>query len=160
MDNSLQRILDGMIATVRAELIPRLDDEFARGQAYGIIDLLNNLKPRIDWLVTPLYEELQDQVALLQKLTALFASSEIAFPVQAAVPQLASGVTAHAVEQQRNELDVQLSAVIDWLALHRAKLPKAAFEEADAAIKTHMQRALKRDLALTPKPLFGEIAKG
>ena len=160
MDNSLQRILDGMIATVRAELIPRLDDEFARGQAYGVIDLLNNLKPRIDWLVTPLFDELQEQVALLQKLAGLFATAPVAFPVAVAAPQLAAGVTAQAVEQQRNRCDEQLSAVIDWLSAQREVLPKAAFDEADTAIKAHMQRALKRELALTPKPLFGEIAKG
>ena len=72
MNTSLARIIDGMIATVRSEIISRLDDEFARGQAYGVVDLLNNLKPRIDWLVTPLYEEVADQQALLERLaTAL-----------------------------------------------------------------------------------------
>jgi hypothetical protein len=33
-------------------------------------------------------------------------------------------------------------------------------QEAEAEIKAHLQRQLKRELSLTPKPLFGEISKG
>jgi hypothetical protein len=38
-----------MCATLRTEVLPRLDDEFARGQVYGVINLLNTFKARADW---------------------------------------------------------------------------------------------------------------
>ena len=41
MNNSFVRLIDGMCATLRAEVLARLDDEFARGQVFGVISLLN-----------------------------------------------------------------------------------------------------------------------
>jgi hypothetical protein len=163
VNNSLNRLIDGMIAQLRGEIIPRLDDEFARGQAYGVVDALNNLKPRIDWLVTPLAEEVGEQQALLATLNAAFGP-EPGFPGQAqsaaASQQPVHALAASDIEAQRNDLDEQISAAIDWLGRQRADLPPARVQEAEAHIKSHLQRQLKRELSLTPKPLFGEISKG
>lgn len=49
MNNSLQRLVDGMIATLRHEVIPATDGEFARGQAFGVIYMLESLKLRAEW---------------------------------------------------------------------------------------------------------------
>lgn len=157
MNNSLHRLIDGMIAQLRTEVIPRLDDEFARGQAYGVVDVLNNLKPRIDWLATPLAEEVDEQRALLASLQTAFGA-EPGFP--AAAEQPAAGVTARDIEALRNRLDGQICDAIDWLGRQRASLPAARVQESEAQIKAHLQRQLKRELSLTPKPLFGEISKG
>lgn len=157
MNNSLARIIDGMIATVRSEIIARLDDEFARGQAYGVVDLLNNLKPRIDWLVTPLYEEVADQRALLERLSAALAGHEP--PRLAGAAEVKPGATAFEIEQLRNRLDAHICEWIDWLAARREALPALAVTAAELALKQHMQAQLKREMSLTPKPLFAEIAR-
>ena len=49
MNNSFARLIDGMNATLRKEVLTRLDDEFARGQVFGVINLLNTFKVRADW---------------------------------------------------------------------------------------------------------------
>lgn len=157
MNNSLARILDGMIATLRNEVIPRLDDEFARGQAFGAVDLLNNLKPRIDWLVTPLFEEVREQRALFAQLAQILRDA--AAPIPEPSEPLEAGTAAHVLEALRNEQDAQLCALIDWLALERASLPGATVAAVEAAFKQHMQAQLKREMNLTPKPLFAEIAR-
>ena len=159
MNNSLERLLDGMIATIKAEIIPRLDDEFARGQAYGALDMLNNLKPRIDWLVTPLYDEVQAQRALLQRLDEIFAGISLSRPAVPADIDVRAGMPAHQIEQLRNRLDTHICGLIDWLAQHCRVLPQAAVAEAEVAFKQHMQLQLKREMGLTPKPLFAEIAR-
>ena len=51
MNNSFARLIDGMNATLRSEVLTRLDDEFARGQVFGVINLLNTFKVRADWSV-------------------------------------------------------------------------------------------------------------
>lgn len=158
MNNSLNRLIDGMIAQLRGEIIPRLDDEFARGQAYGVVDVLNNLKPRIDWLVTPLAEEVAEQQSLLEKLRTAFGA-EAGFPA-VTVQSVAAASTARDIEVLRNGLDEQICTAIDWLGRERAQLQPARVQEAEAEIKAHLQRQLKRELSLTPKPLFGEISKG
>lgn len=159
MNNSLARIIDGMIATIKSEVIPRLDDEFARGQAYGTLDLLNNLKPRIDWLVTPFYEEVQAQRLFLEQFAAIFAGTALQPPAPPVSAQLAPGTPAHEMESLRNRLDEHLCALIDWLAQHRGELPAAVATAAEAAFKEHMKQQLKREMGLTPMPLFAEIAR-
>lgn len=42
MNNSLERLIDGMVATLREEVIPQVGTEFARGQAFGVIYMLNS----------------------------------------------------------------------------------------------------------------------
>eukprot|EP01036_Dinobryon_divergens_P053947 gene53947-72090_t len=37
-----------MNATLRSEVLSRLDDGFARGQVFGVINLLNTFKVRAD----------------------------------------------------------------------------------------------------------------
>ena len=45
MNNSLDRLIEGITATLRAHVIPNVTDAYARGQAIGVIDLLNNIAP-------------------------------------------------------------------------------------------------------------------
>jgi hypothetical protein len=159
VNNSLHRLIDGMIAQLRTEVIPRLDDEFARGQAFGVVDVLNNLKPRVDWLVTPLAEEVDEQRALLATLNAAFGGAA-GYPAAPVQPAPAAGATARDIEALRNRLDEQICDAIDWLGRERAGLPAQRVQDVEAQIKSHLQRQLKRELSLTPKPLFGEISKG
>ncbi len=159
MNNSLDRIIDGMIATLRGEIIPRLEDEFARGQAYGAVDLLNNLKPRIDWLVTPFFDEVQAQRRLLEQLADIFKGSQPSLPQAPVAIAVEAGATAASIETLRNQLDEHICALIDWLAQHERELGAAAVATAQTAFKQHMQVQLKREMGLTPKPLFAEIAR-
>ena len=61
MNNSFARLIDGMNATLRKEVLTRLDDEFARGQVFGIINLLNTFKVRADWSAGFLLEQIAAQ---------------------------------------------------------------------------------------------------
>ena len=74
MNNSFGRLIDGMCATLRTEVLARLDDEFARGQVYGVINLLNTFKVRADWSAGFLLEQIaaqQDALDAIRTLTGL-----------------------------------------------------------------------------------------
>jgi hypothetical protein len=49
MNNSLERLTEGIIAALRTHVIPHVADAYARGQAIGVIDILNNIAPRLEW---------------------------------------------------------------------------------------------------------------
>ena len=49
MNHSLERLLDGIVETLRVDIIPKLEGEFVRGQAFGIIYALKSLKLRTSW---------------------------------------------------------------------------------------------------------------
>jgi len=74
MNNSFPRLIDGMCATLRTEVLSRLDDEFARGQAFGIINLLNTFKLRADWSTDFLSQQVSVQCHALEQVRSLIAS--------------------------------------------------------------------------------------
>ena len=61
MNNSLERLIAGIIATLRTDVIPNITDAYARGQAIGVIDLLNNIAPRLEWARAPLAEAVAER---------------------------------------------------------------------------------------------------
>lgn len=156
MNNSIDRILDGILVTLKTEVLTRLTDEYARGQVLSAIDLLANLKPRIDWAMGPLREEVEAQSALAARIAERFAAGPErppAPPAAAAEP----GATASDVERLRDRLDEHLCEVIRWLAARDA-LPAAA--ECELEIRRHLRERLRRELGRTAKTLLGEISRG
>src|SRR5262249_59630389 len=71
MNNSLERLIAGIIATLRADVIPNVTDAYARGQAIGVIDLLNNIAPRLEWARAPLAEAVRDRRKAVSAARAL-----------------------------------------------------------------------------------------
>lgn len=150
MNNSLDRLFAGLIASLHGEIIPRLDDEFARGQAYAAMDLLNNLRPRIDWALGPLAEQIAAQLAAAQRIAML--APEQALPEELKTqPQPATG---QALRNYRDALDEHLCRVIDWLPL----APAVQRDAVQEVLNQYMKDQVRREVSLAAKPLFGEIA--
>jgi len=150
VNNTLDRLFAGLVASLQGEIIPRLDDEFARGQAYAAVDLLNNLRPRLDWAVGPLAEQVAAQLAAAQRIAAV--APEHALPQELeAVPQAATG---EALRRHRDALDEHLCKVLDRLA----QAPAGQREALQAVLTQYMKEQVRREVSLAAKPLFGEIA--
>ena len=150
MNNTLDRLFAGLIASLRSEIIPRLDDEFARGQAYAAMDLLNNLRPRLDWAVGPLAEQIAAQLAAAERIAAL--ASQFALPEALKTgPQPATG---EALRNYRDALDEHLCKVLDGLP----QVPGAQRDAMQAVLTQYMKEQVRREVSLAAKPLFGEIA--
>jgi hypothetical protein len=158
MTNSLDRLIEGIIRVLRADIIPRLAEEYPRGQAYSVIDLLQNLRPRIDWAVGPLRDQVAAQAALAAHLARLWEDQALR-PPPAPDPRPAPGATGSELVALRDALDGHLCAVLRWLDGHRPALPAAPAAEADAALRRYIHEQLQRDLRLTARPLFAEIAR-
>jgi hypothetical protein len=157
MTNSLERIFGGIIDVLRSRVIPKIDDEFARGQAYGAVDLLCNLRPRVEWAVGPLYDDVAERIALVERIASLV---ERAAPPAPAESLATSRLTAAELEPMRDRLDEYLCEVLRWVAVHRQTLPVGRAGEIEAAIRDQQRARLRREVKLTPPPLFGEISRG
>src|SRR5260370_37695052 len=147
-----------MIATLRREIIPHVEGDFARGQAFGLIYMLNSVRLRASWS----NEFLLEQIRALDE-----ASLELAIAVAdlpgAPMPNVKAPVelpTASALEAMRDEGDARICELIEWLASRRGSAPPAAVERADAAIARYVHRQLKWELSTSAKPMFDEISRG
>ena len=66
MNIALERLLEGIVTTLRNDVIPHVVDPYARGQAVGVIDLLNNIAPKLEWARGPLLGEIEEKRGLLR----------------------------------------------------------------------------------------------
>ena len=108
MNNSFPRLIDGLCATLRAEVLSRLDDEFARGQVFGVINVLNTFKVRADWSAGFLLAQIGAQQQALDALRPLVGVALPDAPLPAAAP-------AAELLARRDEGNRALQAVMQWL---------------------------------------------
>ena len=160
MTNSLERIFDGIIDVLHSRVIPKIQDESARSQAYGALDMLRNLKPRVEWAVGPMRDDVAKGLALCGRISALLEDAEPAPPSAPAERPSASALTAAELEPLRDRLDEHLCAGLRWIAAHRETLPPANASEIETAIRDQQRIRLKREVKLTAPALFGEISRG
>lgn len=151
MNIELQRLIDGIIATMRSDVIPHVQDSYARGQAVGVIDLLNNIAPRVEWAQTPLARLVEAKRILLLEITALlpeFATVDATLPE----PHTADDLIA-----LKRRLD---AAIGDAIALLWQRRHEAAFGRLAGLVKAHLHDEAAAEMKITRKPLFAEIASG
>ena len=158
MNNSLTRLIDGMVATLRKEVIPRVEGEYARGQAFGVVYMLNSLKLRCSWSDAFLVEQLQALEDASLELGALApALRDAPLPevyAPAALPEAGS------LEAMRDAGDARLCDLIDWLAANRAGLPAETAAQAERIVDAYLSRQAKYEISTSAKPMFVEMSGG
>ena len=149
MNIPLERLIEAMIATLRNDIIPHVADPYARGQAVGIIDLFNNLAPRIEWARQPAVDALAARVALLREIGE-------------DVPDADLSASTAALSAECDRLDGIICNQVARLAslADTGDADAADAAAALAAIKQHLHDDLSGEMKLTRKPLFAEIASG
>ena len=65
MYNSLDRLLDGIAATLRNDIAPQIDDPYARAQAHAAAELLAHLAEHVEWRCDHLRAEIDAARAAL-----------------------------------------------------------------------------------------------
>jgi hypothetical protein len=155
MNNSLNRLVEGMIATLRSHVIPNVSDAYARGQTIGIIDLLNNIAPRVEWARAPILEALTARQQAIGGARALLPEA----PAGARGPSDSALVAADSetLAAERDRLDGEIADLLNYA--HRIA-PKDSAIAATTLLREHIHAELMREMKLTHKPLFAEIAKG
>jgi hypothetical protein len=158
MNNSLPRLIDGMVATLRKEVIPHIEGDFARGQAFGVIYMLNSLKLRASWSNEFLIEQLRALEDAARELDGLGAGIPAALVPGKCAPREAPA--AAELEAMRDQGDERISALIEWLASNRESVSTVAAAHIEAAIDRYLHRQLKWELSTSAKPMFVEISGG
>lgn len=150
MNIPLDRLIDGIIATMRSDVIPHIADSYARGQAVGVIDLLNNIAPRVEWAQAPLARLVESKAGLLAEIEAL--APGVVPPVEHAKADGADDLVA-----AKARLDAGIG---DAVAAIWPRRGEAGFAQAAQLLKTHLHDEMTDEMKKTRKPLFAEIASG
>jgi hypothetical protein len=161
MNNTFARLIDGMCATLRAEVLPRLDDEFAKGQVFGVLNLLNTFKVRADWSSGFLLEQIEAQRAAVEQAVALVKAhaGAVALPPLPYAPRPAATPIADllALRDQGNRA---IGDLLRWLDEERITLGPEAAAQAGQLLRKAMLAEVSIELKNSPRPLFAEMSSG
>jgi hypothetical protein len=158
VNNSLPRLIDGMVATLRKDVIPHVEGEYARGQAFGVIYMLNSLKLRAAWSNGFLTEQLRALSDLSQELEPFAEGLTAAPPLSGRAPSILP--EASALEAERDEGNRELSELIDWLAANGSSISPEAKAGAEQAIDKYLNRQFRYEMSTSAKPMFVEMSGG
>lgn len=161
MNNSFTRLIDGMCATLRGEVLTRLDDEFARGQVYGVINLLNTFKVRADWSAGFLLQQIAAQRTAFDGVAAAMAGRAGPTPLPV-LPTAALPAPTPIAELmlQRDEGNRAIGALLAWLDAERQALGPELADQVDALLRAAMRAEVDIELRNAPRPLFAEMSSG
>jgi hypothetical protein len=93
MQNSLERLFDGIATSLREDVAPAVEDPYARAQVGAAIELLANLAVRVEWRADLLREEIARVRTVLE--TAPGRPTLLGEPVPDGGPGLAASHAAH-----------------------------------------------------------------
>jgi hypothetical protein len=147
----IETMIDGVVRTLAERVLPDVPTRFARGQLYAVIDVLRNLRDRVEPRAS-LFDDESDSIAaaLARVIPLLSGSAQTAF--EAAV----AGVPAAPPAARLAALRATLISALDVVGA----LPPDAAGAARAAIAEHLAAQAMRDLAVLKPSLVGEISKG
>jgi hypothetical protein len=160
MNNSLNRLIDGIIIALEREIIPRVDDAYARGQAFAVMDLLRNMRPRLEWSREVTLAQVGLQEAALGRVDDLCRAQGMRPPAYAPPPAPSNTLGTKELEARRDQLEAEVCGLLKWLGGHRTALDPTVAKSVDDTLTNYMREAIKRELALTANPLFAEISRG
>ena len=160
MNNSLNRLIDGIVIALEREIIPRVDDAYARGQAFAVMDLLRNMRPRLEWSREVTLAQVGLQEAALGQVDELCRGQAARPPAYAPPSPASNTLQTKELEARRDRLEAEVCGVLKWLTEHRGALDAAVAKSVEDTLTNYMRQAVKRELALTANPLFAEISRG
>lgn len=161
MRTTVERLLDGVVQTLTEAVLPDVATPFARGQLYAAVDVLRNLRDRVEPRADLADAESDSAVAALQRTIAALAAAPL--DALAAAPAVESGIrSALAAAPAAPPLarNVALRAVLVDALTAIAALPEETARPARAPIAEHLGAQAMRDVAVLKPSMLGEISRG
>jgi len=144
-------MIDGVVRTLTERVLPDVPTRFARGQLYAVIDVLRNLRDRIEPRGSLLDEESDAIAATLARVVPHLTG--------ASRDRLAAAVADVPGSPRSARLAALRTALVTALEMLDG-LPPAATAAARGAIAEHLAAQTMRDLAVLKPSMVGEISKG
>ena len=148
----VETLIDGLVRTLTDAVLPDVTSRFARGQLFAVVDVLRNLRDRVEVKAVLHEAEAASAAAALERAAAALGQGAAAARIAAALAAAPAGPPAARAAALRAALVTALEA-IDALPPHTAVAPRTAVAE-------HLAAQTMRDLAVLKPSLLGEISKG
>jgi hypothetical protein len=152
-----EALIDGCVETLQKHVLPALGSRFARGQLYTVLDVLRNLRDRVEPRIALFEAETESAAgALARAAEALRGGSRDAIAAADAIDALLAASPSAPPAARRQSLDDALVVALDRIDA----LAEGPAEAARAALGGHLAAQAIRDLATLKPSLLEEISRG
>ena len=148
----VETLIDGMARTLTDAVLPDVTSRFARGQLFAVVDVLRNLRDRLEVKAALLEAEAASAATALGRACAALGDAPAAAPIAEALAAAPASPPAARAAALRAALVTALEAI--------DTLPEDLAAPARAAVAEHLAAQTMRDLAVLKPSLLGEISKG
>ena len=148
----VETLIDGLARTLTDAVLPDVTSRFARGQLFAVVDVLRNLRDRLEVKAALHEAEAASAAAALERAAAALGRGAAAARIAGALAAAPAGPPA----ERAAALRAALVAALETIDV----LPPEVGDPARAAITAHLAAQTMRDLALLKPSLLGEISKG
>jgi len=148
----IERLIDGCMQTLREEVLPEVASRAVRGRVWAVLDVLNNLRDRIEEKLTPATTEADSAHAALSRLAAARRAGGDAEGAAA----LESALLAAPSEPPTARAAALRGALADAIAAR----PEGPSDAECEALRAHLAGQALRDVMLLKPSLLSEISKG
>ncbi|VTU45520.1 hypothetical protein SRS16P2_00189 (plasmid) [Variovorax sp. SRS16] len=154
MINSVGALCRALNTSLRHEVLPKLEDSFARGQLAAVMYVLNNLERQAAWSQELLGRHANDAESAIAQVRS--ACAALALTPPAAAPQ---AVRDSNNEARRDAANAEICALLDWfsgLEMEGAMTPELRALRArllDSAVQ-----AVQEEKRLVPPSMMREMS--
>ena len=148
----IERLIDGCMQTLREEVLPEVASRAVRGRVWAVLDVLHNLRDRIEEKAAPAATEADSAYEALARLAA--AQRAGADPEGAALLERALAAAPTGPPLSR------AAALRAALAEAIAARPRGLGELEREALRGHLAAQALRDVMPLKPSLLSEISKG
>lgn len=148
-------LLDGVVRTLLEEVLPHVPGGYARGQLYTAVDVLQNLRDRVEVRRDLLEAEAESACAALEQARDAAAGpgcERARDRIARALAEAPEGPPSERVESLRRALAEAFEAV--------EALPEERAAAARRALGDHLAAQALRELALVKPSMLAEISQG
>ena len=144
-------LIDGVVRTLVESVLPDVTTRFARGQLYAAVDVLRNLRDRVEVRADLVAAEADSAAAALARVVA-----ELGDDAGARVAQALQAAPAAPPAERAAALRAAVATALEVLDA----LPAGNATAARAALAEHLAAQVMRDLVVLKPSLLTEISKG
>ena len=150
----VERLLDGVVQTLTDAVLPDLATPFARGPLYAAVDVLKNMRDRVETRADLAAAEADSAFAALERCAAALP------PGSAALRRRVSEAYGAAEAMPAAARAAALRALVVETLTALAALPDAEARPARAPLLEHVGAQAMRDVAVLKPSMLNEISRG
>jgi len=146
--------------TLEKLIAPEIEDDFARGQVFAVIDLINQLSGRIEYKRDMIEQDITGGVGMIKKILEAVKNGGGGEDtgLEEFVRSVESGEQAVGLPL-RAATEEKVCEAIAYLHENKAKMDPAGYAAIDQELRDFITKTTIRDLGMSRPPLIEKISR-